>query len=201
MKFKKLFAILLAALVIFAVSSCGKDETQSLGDGDGDGVLMYGQLTYRVNESGTYEITGYKYGGNGDVEIVIPSQIDGREVTGIAPEAFKAMMTLKSITFEAPAHIEYIGDLAFFDCDGLTSIELPDTLTSLGEGAFHKCDNLKQVKLSPAMTEIADYAFMNCTSLESINLHEGITSVGAGAFMECDSIAAVTIPASVADMG
>lgn len=201
MNMKKLFAIILAALMVFTVVSCGKDEEAKLGDGQGNGALVYANLTYQVNDNGTYEITGCTASGTGDVAVIIPSEIDGRDVTGIAPEAFKALKTLTSVTFAEPCHIEYIGDAAFYECDGLTAIELPNSLVSLGDDAFEKCDKLASVKLSTALTEIPDYAFMGCGALSGIELHEGLTSIGVGAFMDCGSITSITIPASVTELG
>ena len=198
---KKLFAIILAMLVVCALASCGKTEEKTLGTGLGDGTLVYASLTYEVNDNGTYEITGCTANGTDDVAIKIPSEIDGRDVTGIGVGAFRALKNLVSVTFEAPCNIEYIGDCAFYDCDGLTAIELPDTLVSLGENAFEKCDKLASVRLSTALTEIPKAAFMDCGSLSAINLHEGLTSIEAGAFMGCASLTSVTIPASVTEIG
>ena len=32
-----------------------------------------------------------------------------------------------------------IGEEAFYDCDGLTSVDIPDGVTSIGEEAFYEC--------------------------------------------------------------
>ena len=53
-----------------------------------------------------------------------------------------------------PEKIEYvgvtysvssIGNSAFYNCSGLTSVEIPNSVTSIGEWAFTGCENLKMV--------------------------------------------------------
>ncbi|MBR2100148.1 MAG: leucine-rich repeat protein, partial [Eubacterium sp.] len=41
-----------------------------------------------------------------------------------------------------------IGDFAFGDCTGLTSIEIPNSVTSIGKSAFYYCSGLKNVYYS-----------------------------------------------------
>ncbi|MDE7164793.1 MAG: leucine-rich repeat protein, partial [Clostridiales bacterium] len=70
--------------------------------------------------------------------IVIPNGI-----TSIGDNAFENCIGLTSI--ELPTSIIDIGNNAFFDCNSLTSIEIPNSVTSIGEGAFDGCISLKTV--------------------------------------------------------
>ena len=56
------------------------------------------------------------------VDLVIPSEIDGYPVTEIAKSAFK-------------------------NCDGITSITIPDSVTTIGEEAFVGCPYLQFIKV------------------------------------------------------
>ena len=40
-----------------------------------------------------------------------------------------------------------IGEWAFSECSGLTSIEIPNSVTSIGEGAFYYCSGLTSVTI------------------------------------------------------
>lgn len=65
-------------------------------------------------------------------------------------DAFGAQIVLHQYTsgygtilFDRP--ITKIGDWAFYDCDSLTSITIPDTVNSIGDSAFSDCNNLTKV--------------------------------------------------------
>lgn len=98
-----------------------------------------------------------------------------------------------------------IGNLAFYESQYLTTVELPKTLKSIGtgsfagssitkviipnnvfyikEGAFENCQYLKSVILGDGIEEIGDYAFCNCPVTTYLTLPENVTKVGAYAFM------------------
>ena len=61
-----------------------------------------------------------------------------------------------------------IGDMAFYNCSGLTSVTIPNSVTSIGESAFSSCSSLTSVTIPNSVTSIADYAFAWCSSLTSI---------------------------------
>ena len=48
-------------------------------------------------------------------------------------------------TFEIPAGVKTIGDYAFYNCTGLTSVTIPDSVTSIGSYTFYNCTRLTSV--------------------------------------------------------
>ncbi|MBO7306917.1 MAG: leucine-rich repeat protein [Alistipes sp.] len=103
------------------------------------------------------------------------------------------------IEFDAP--ITSIGSYAFYDCNSLTSVTIPDGVTSIGNDAFYNCNSLTSVAIGNSVTSIGDSAFWYCLSLTSITIPDGVTSIGDGAFCSCDSLTSVTIPDSVTSIG
>ena len=62
-----------------------------------------------------------------------------------------------------------IGDRAFYNCTGLTSITIPNSVTSIGEKAFSYCSNLTSVDvLCETPPVLGSSALNNCTSLSAI---------------------------------
>ena len=55
-----------------------------------------------------------------------------------------------------------IGNYAFFNCSGLTSITLPSGVTKIGNYAFCNCSGLTSITLPSGVTEIGDCAFVRC---------------------------------------
>ena len=85
------------------------------------------------------------------------------------------------------------------DCDKAASGELiiPASIegkpvTSIEEAIFQNCDGLTSITIPDSVTSIGKYAFSRCTSLTSITIPDGVTSVGYGAFYMCSSLTSIT---------
>ena len=55
-----------------------------------------------------------------------------------------------------------IGEYAFHDCSGLTSLTLPAGITSIGSRAFSYCHELTSLTLPDGITSIDDNTFSSC---------------------------------------
>ena len=94
-----------------------------------------------------------------------------------------------------------IGDYAFYECDKLSSVIIPDTVTSIGEAAFYWCMNINAVSIPDSVRTIGDTAFYSCDRLTKLTIGSGVTTIGEKAFYDCDRLAAVTLPDNVTKMG
>ena len=159
------------------------------------GAEVYGDFEYSVSGD-TAEITKYKGSAS---TLVIPSEIDGKKVTGIGRMAFASCTTLTDVTI--PDSVTSIGDWAFSDCDAIVNVKIPDTVTYLGEYAFRSCSSLTSVHIPKGIKTIEMRAFLSCSSLESLTIPENITSIGLGAFSLCKKLTDVTIPGNVKTVG
>ena len=84
-----------------------------------------------------------------------------------------------------------IGDHAFWDCSGLTSVTIPDGVTSIGDYAFSGCAALTSVEIPNGVTAIGGSTFSNCIRLAKVTIPKSVTSIGKNAFYYCESIADV----------
>ena len=71
-----------------------------------------------------------------------------------------------------PNTVTAIGNSAFDNFSGLTSIDIPNSVTSIGEGAFWGCSGLTSITIPNSVTSIGDGAFHDCTGLTSVNIHD-----------------------------
>ena len=119
-------------------------------------------------------------------------------VTSIGESAFFDCIGLTSITI--PESVTSIGESAFSGC-GLTSINIPESVTSIEEGAFSSCIGLTSVTIPESVTSIEEGTFEDCRRLPSITIPNSVTNIGESAFASCTSLTSITIPESVTNIG
>ena len=188
---KKILALALAGLMLVSFTACAKKDDNNDENQKEEKKyisaeeMVYNNLTYGINsENGLFEITGLVRSNTDMVDIVIPAEIEGREVIGIADGAFvETSAYVKSITL--PETIKYIGNHAFYGCKYMTSINLPKSVTEIGIGAFEGCSALETVALSEELVTIGNGAFKDCVVLKSITIPAKVTSIGYFAFKNC----------------
>ncbi len=89
--------------------------------------------------------------------------------------------------------VRSIGDYAFWNCYGITNIEIPDSVIDIGFEAFKGCANLKKVKIGSNVTTIGKYAFNSCKSLDEMILPYNVNYIGVDAYTGCTSLNKITI--------
>ena len=94
-----------------------------------------------------------------------------------------------------------IGDYAFWNCTGLTSISIPNNVTSIGNSAFESCSQLASIEIPSSVKSIGNSAFESCSQLASIEIPSSVTSIGERAFKNCSQLASIEIPKSVTSIG
>ena len=101
---------------------------------------------------------------------------------------------MTNVLFGENSQLTSIGSYAFYNCSGLTSIEIPASVTSVGSSAFSGCSDLKSVLFgeNSQLTSIGWSAFFNCSGLTSIEIPASMTSIGSYAFSGCSSLTSIS---------
>ena len=81
-----------------------------------------------------------------------------------------------------------IGSSAFQNCNGLTSIIIPNSVTSISGSAFSGCSSLTSITIPNSVTSIGNDAFSGCNKLTSVTIGSGILSIGNNAFYGCANL-------------
>ena len=92
-----------------------------------------------------------------------------------------------------------ISDQAFYQCNELTSIEIPDTVTTIGKYAFMS-SGLTTIDLPLSVNEIQESGFDGCHNLVSVNLGN-VQTIGVYAFWQAQSLQTLVIPDTVTSIG
>jgi len=122
----------------------------------------------------------------GLISIEIPDS-----VTTIRKNAFD-YCGLTSI-LEIPNSVTMIEEYAFRDCYGLRFIEFPqEGSISIGDLAFYGCEGLTSINFSDGVSSIGYEAFENCY-LTSIEISSSVTSIAAGAFYDGDELCSISV--------
>lgn len=109
--------------------------------------------------------------------------------------AFEECTNLTDIRLTAPSdtngkfpdNLTHIGDKAFANCHGLTSLQLPANLETIGSQAFYSCSNLELPAFPETLKKIGSQAFFQCKKDGTVTLHAGM-SVGSQAFAHCNPV-------------
>lgn len=115
--------------------------------------------------------------------------------TIIGESAFSECGGLTSLTISNG--VKEIGASAFSSCSSLVSVIIPESVTKIGAGAFFDCNGLTSVAIPNSVTSIDDRTFDSCYGLTSITIPNSITSIGWCAFDNCYNLNSVTIPEGV----
>jgi hypothetical protein len=118
------------------------------------------EYAFNVNPDNTVTIT--KYLSNNTIlndNLIIPFQIDSKNVSKIGPSAFS-------------------------NNNNFTEVTIPSSVITIGESAFSDCNNLKNLylhKKNGSLTNIETNAFKN-TDINVLVIPSSVTSIGDGAF-------------------
>ena len=131
--------------------------------------------------------------------VTIPSSLGGYPVTSIGYNAFYDCNGLTSITI--PNSVTSIRISAFEACSGLTSITIPNSVTNIESSVFRRCSGLTSVTIPNSVMNIELSVFYMCSGLRNVTIPNSVTNIGSAAFYMCSSLTSVTIPKSVTSIG
>ena len=187
--------------------------------------LITGQINIKLDKAGTlpdkiesskkYKITNLKIVGeiNG-TDLRMIREMVGCDYEGNITEGKLSVLDLSETKIVVGGDYYYnsskggiytsndeIGDFAFWNCSGLTSLTLPSGVTQIGEDAFLGCRGLTSLSLPSSITELGGGAFKDCSGLTSLTLPVGITKIGDGTFWNCSGLTSLTLPANLIEIG
>ena len=126
----------------------------------------------------------YKYINNG-TELAVTYR--GDSYSSYSNEYQGNVAIPEEVTFmNRTRKVTSIGNYAFYYCDGLTSVTIPNSVTSIGGSAFSGCSGLTSVSIPNSVTSIGENAFSGCSGLTSVTIPNSVTSIGNRAFEGVD---------------
>lgn len=162
-------------------------------------------FNYRVTSRSPNEVKMRECGDIilNDGTLVIPATVWHNEeeysVTSIGDYAFNNSNGVTSVSI--PASVRSIEKKAFNNCDDLVTVTFAEgsQLASIVKETFNDCDNLATVTFAEGsqLASIEMMAFNNCPNLATVTLHSNPT-IGGGAFPDETNVT-MTLPANPAN--
>lgn len=170
--------------------------------------------SYEILSDGTLRL--YQYEGT-DTNIVVPDTIDGRKVTVLGNSTFQyctQASDIESVTL--PDSLTTIEKNAFYNCEKLKSVTIPQNVSSIGLAAFVEGlseSSLTEIKVDPENPYFSekDGVVFSKDGIKLIvfpsgrsgdyQIPDGTVSVGDYAFYYCVNVSSITVPGSVRSLG
>ena len=122
-------------------------------------------------------------------ELVLPGQLGGRKVVGIAPHAFAGCVELEQITL--PKWLDFVSVGAFKGCSSLECVLSAEIITEIGDSAFEGCERLSAFKMPRRLRRIGIRAFAGCRQLPVIKFCDDLLAIDEEAFSGCQGLSAI----------
>ena len=131
-----------------------------------DDSAKYSMFTFELSEDG---------------EFYILTSCNQTTLSAEVPEIYKGLP------------VREIGEGAFYGCEALESVILPQSVRKIDTEAFKYCISLKEILLPEDLRTIGDEAFSYCESLESLEIPANVRDIGGWATAFCNSLKALSV--------
>ena len=100
----------------------------------------------------------------------------------------------ENVTFAGEKYsVTTIGKKAFFYCDTLTSVSIPNSVTTIGTEAFGNCRGLTSITIPNSVKTIEASAFWGCEGLTNVFLPNSVETIEASAFGSCENLKSINV--------
>ncbi len=121
-----------------------------------------------------------------------PSNVWGHPAAVDASTAGHVTIPEKAKGFDVIA----IGERAFWTCQEITSVDIPNSITSISTSAFEYCTKLAKADLPGNLKSIGGAAFENC-AFTSVVIPRSVTELGAyynrNVFQSCPNLTSIVV--------
>jgi hypothetical protein len=149
---------------------------------------------------GTLNVSATGYSGTASGSLLIPNTVSNNgiiySVISIGNNAFANLTGFTSLTLSN--NLTSIGNGAFLNCSGFTgTLTIPNSVTTISSLAFDSCYGFTgSLTIPNSVTSIERFAFQSCSGFDGqLTLSTNLTSIAANAFSNCSGFSgSLTIP-------
>ena len=115
---------------------------------------------------------------------------DGLVLSKDGKKIYACLITKEEDTYNFSNEIDEIGPYAFFKCNNLKYIYIPENVNRIGERAFGYCSNLKEIRINS--NSLCPLTFIGDDALETAVFGKNVQRFDYGIFSSCNNIKNIT---------
>ena len=119
-----------------------------------------------------------------DGELLEGALVIPEGITEIPAHAFENYSYITSVSF--PYDMEYIGDAAFYWCQGITEVSFGGDVADFGTQIFYGCKRIVSVDFGTKLSKIGSGMFSDCIGLDRVVIPSSVRVIENYAFASCD---------------
>jgi len=130
----------------------------------------------------------------GITSIAIPDSV--RIIGPSGGYSFASCTSLKSISFGVNSLLTQVGNICFWGCSTLTSMNIPTSLKYLPYGFLSLSRLLPSIIIPSGVTSLG-LGWIHSSGITTIVIPDTVTSIGENAFGDCQNLTGVQLPSSI----
>lgn len=190
-KFISVICVFSLLLSLFALGAFGVSADETA-DSEDTSVKTFGAFEYYFSADG---VVINKYTGKGMPDVSVPNTIEDKPVVSIANEAFWYCDEIVSV--DLPNYLEFIGARAFQGCSSLSYIDVPDSVYEIADAAFDGCVALAEFKIPSKLMYVGGYAFDDTQWIKKFDGNDSVILGGKIFYKYTGDSPVVNIPDTV----
>lgn len=162
------YRILTICIMVFIVmiSLMPKIQARSEGESVTSGLYRYAEIL-DDNGDGTGKVILQEYLGT-EEDVVIPEQIDDKDVVETTSYAFYNNPNIKTITL--PSTLKKVFAYTFYSCENLETINFPDTVEVIDKFFYGACNNLTDYTIPSHLEELGKKLNISYVNVSTVTL-------------------------------
>ena len=128
-------------------------------------LLFFSALLCTAVSAHSFEVDGIYYWIKSSSDLTVSLTYDS-----YSDENSSSVVIPEKVTYNGKEYsVTSIGERAFYECSGLTSVTIPNSVTSIGDYAFSYCKGLTSIYIPESVTRISQEAFASCSNITRID--------------------------------